>query len=303
MLPRRYVTPPELAGTRLDQGLAELARISRRRARSLIDVGQLCLDARPIRTLSRRLAIGSVLDLLPPYDRTAPPNSLPQIEILFEDRWLAALLKPAGMAAAAPRARRPGELAAGEALAMVLSHRAGRRVEVVLVHRLDRATSGLMLFALHSRAAQGLGRAFQRGEVAKRYLAVVAGYPGPDEVVVDQPVGRDPLTPGRFAVAHGGRPARTIVRSLSRQESYSLVEARPLTGRSHQIRVHLASAGWPIVGDSLYGGASAPRLMLHAWRLDLRHPITGAMLALQAAAPEDWVAHLRRCGLEPPASL
>ncbi len=295
------MTPPELAGLRLDQGLAELAKISRRRARSLIDAGQLYLDTRPTRTLSRRLATGSVLDLLPPWDGTAPPTSLPPVDIVFEDRWLVALAKPAGMAAAAPRTRRPGELIAGEALAMVLSGRAGRRVEVVLIHRLDRATSGLILFALHPRAAQGLGRAFQQGGVAKRYLAVVTGDPGPGEVVLDHPIDRDPLTPGRFAPSPRGRPARTVVRPLARQASHSLLEIRPLTGRSHQIRVHLACAGWPIVGDALYGGASAPRLMLHAWRLELRHPVTGAPLSLTAPAPEDWAAHLRRCGVQLPA--
>jgi len=300
-LPRRYVTPPQLAGARLDQGLAELAKIARRHARRLIDAGQLRLDAKPTRNLSRRLATGSVLDVLPPHDGIAPPASLPPVELVFEDRWLVALVKPAGMTAAAPRRRGAGELTAGEALAMVLSHRAGRRVDVILVHRLDRPTSGLMLFALHPRAAQGLGRAFQRGAVTKRYLAVVTGDPGPAEVVLDQPVGRDPLTPGRFAVARDGRPARTLVRSLWRQEPYSLVEARPLTGRSHQIRVHLASAGWPIVGDTLYGGASAPRLMLHAWRLALPHPVTGAVLSLRAPAPQDWTAHLGRCGLQLPA--
>ncbi len=301
-LPHRYVAPPRLAGLRLDQALAALAGVSRRHARALIDSGRLCVDGRTTRTLSRRLATGSVLDLSPPHDGIVPPHALPQVEIVFEDRWLVALVKPAGMAAAVPRARAPEELTAGEALAMVLSGRAGQRVEVILAHRLDRGTSGLMLFALHARSSQGLGRAFQQGAVNKRYLAVVAGNLGPGEIVLDQPIGRDPLTPGRFASSSRGRPARTIVRVLARQASVSLVEAQPLTGRSHQIRVHLASAGWPILGDTLYGGATAPRLMLHARRLDLRHPITGVPLSLTAAAPADFAAHLQRCGLDLPGS-
>ena len=300
--PRRYVVPPALAGLRLDQGLAELVGVSRRRARTLIDGGHLCLDGRLIRTLSRRLATGSVLDLLPPHGGTVPPRSLPQVKIVYEDRWLVALAKPAGVAAVAPRARAGEELTASEVLAMVLAARAGRRVEVVPAHRLDRATSGLLLFTRHARATQGLGRAFQRREVKKRYLAVVEGDPGANEIVLDQPIGRDPLTPSRFVTSPRGRAACTVVRALVRRPSASLLEVRPLTGRSHQIRVHLASAGWPILGDPLYGGATAPRLMLHAWRLDLRHPVSGAPLSLTAPLPPDYALHLQRCGLHPPAS-
>lgn len=300
--PKRYVVPPTLAGQRLDAGLAVMIGVSRRRARTLIAGGQLCLDGRPIRTLSRRLATGSVLDCLPPHGGTVPPRALPQVEIVYEDRWIVALAKPAGVAAAAPRVRAPEELTAGEALAMVLSARAGRRIEVFPAHRLDRATSGLLLFTRHARATQGLGRAFQRREVSKRYLAVVEGDPGANEVVLNQPIGRDPLTPSRFVTSPRGRAACTIVRPLARRPSASLVEVRPLTGRSHQIRVHLASAGWPILGDSLYGGATAPRLMLHAWRLDLAHPVSGAPLALTAPLPPDYAAHLQRCGLHLPAS-
>lgn len=294
---RRYLVPPWLQGRRLDQGLAVLAGVSRRRARALIDAGQLILDLRSTRTLSRTLTTGSVLDLLPPHEGTASPRVLPDIAIAYEDRWLAAVVKPPGMAAAPPRTRAPEELTAGEALALVLSSRAGQRVEVTLVHRLDRPTSGLMLFALHPRATQGLARAWQRGEVEKRYLAVVGGDPGGDPVMLDQPIARDPLTPGRFTASSRGRPARTLVRAVARGSSESLVEARPLTGRSHQLRVHLAAAGWPVLGDTLYGGAPAPRLLLHAWRLDLPHPVTGALLSLEAPVPESFAVHLRRFAL------
>lgn len=188
----------------------------------------------------------------------------------------------------------------GEALTLALSARAGRRQEVTLIHRLDRPTSGLMLFALHPRAARGLARLWRAGRVAKRYLAVISGDPGEEPLVLDQAIARDPLTPGRFAPSSRGRPARTAVRTLIRGATQNLVEARPLTGRSHQIRVHLAAAGWPVAGDVLYGGAPAPRLMLHAWRLELPHPVTGEGLSLTAPPPEEFAAQLQRCGLALP---
>lgn len=294
---RRYLVPPWLEGRRLDQGLAVLAGVSRRRARALIDSGQLCLDSRPTRTLSRALATGNVLDLLPPHAGTTTPPAPPSVEIVFEDGWLVAVAKPAGVAAAAPRTRAPQELTMGEALALALSARAGKRVAPILIHRLDRATSGLMVFALHPRAAQGLAKAWQSGAVFKRYLAVVAGDPGEDAIIIEQPIARDPLTPGRFAQSPRGRPARTTVDALARGASHSLIEARPVTGRSHQIRVHLADSGWPIVGDTLYGGPAGTRLLLHAWRLDLPHPVTGVSLSLTASVPGDFAVHLPRFGL------
>lgn len=279
---------PWLAGARLDQALAQLAGLPRRRARALIAAGQVALDSLPTRTLSRPVATGSVIELYPPHPGAQPPPSLPLAPVVFADRWLVAAVKPSGVPATAPRVRAPGELTFAESLAMVLSSQAGRRVNPTLLHRLDRATSGLMLFALHPRASRELSRAWQTGGVRKRYLAVVAGTPGDEEVTLDFPVARDPLTSGRFAPAPGGRPARTLVRCLARATTSALVEARPLTGRTHQLRVHLAAAGWPVVGDHLYNGPRAPRLMLHAWRLELTHPITGQPLALTAPLPEDF---------------
>ncbi len=159
-----------------------------------------------------------------------------------------------------------------------------------------------MLFALHPRAARGLARLWQAGNVVKRYLAAIPGDPGDEPVVLDQPIERDPLTPGRFSPSLRGRPARTAVRTLARGTTHNLVEVRPLTGRSHQIRVHLAAAGWPVAGDILYGGAPAPRLMLHAWRLELPHPITAEGLSPTAPPREDFALQLHHWGLTLPAS-
>lgn len=289
--------PPWLAGLRLDQGLARLTKVSRRRVRALIEAGQVSLDSRPTRTLSRPLLTGQVIDLLTPLEGAAPSDPLPQVEILFQDAWLAAVAKPSGMPATAPRIRAPQEITAGEALTLLLSARAGRRVEVIVLHRLDRPTSGLMLFALHPRATGGLARAWRLGQVNKGYLALVAGNPGHCPVTLDQPLARDPLSPGRFVPSPRGRVARTVVHTLAAGPAASLIEARPLTGRSHQIRVHLAAAGWPVLGDRLYGGGSAPRLMLHAWRLELDHPVTGSPLLLTAPIPEDFTRFVHLSGL------
>lgn len=290
-----------MANLRLDQGLAHLAGIPRRRARALIDAGKVWLDGRPIRTLSRRLATASVLDLLPPHDGAVQPRESPVVDIMYEDRWLVAVAKPSGVVAGNPRNRAKEELTIGEALALALAARAGRRQEVTLIHRLDRPTSGLVVFALHPRAVRGLAGLWLTGHVDKRYLAAIAGDPGEEPLILTQPIARDPLTPNRFAPSPRGRPARTAIRTLVRGTTHTLIEARPFTGRSHQLRVHLAAAGWPIAGDTLYGGPPASRLMLHAWGLEFPHPITGERLSLTAPPPQEFTVQLQRYELTLPA--
>jgi len=301
----RYVVHPELAGQRLDQGLAALGGIPRRRVRALVADGRLWLNGRPTRVLSRRLYLADVLDVVPDKEALAPPPPAPPVlPILHEDGWLVAVDKPAGLTTQPPRQRVPGETTAHERVLLQLAAREGKRVEVLLFHRLDRLTTGVLVFARQRDAARALAKIWGLGAAQKQYLAVVHGEPGNGPRKISGPIAPDPLVPGRFRVARSGKPASTEVRLLARLGELSLVEVRPLTGRTHQVRVHLAEAGFPVAGDTLYGGGGGvPRPFLHAWRLTLPHPRTGRQIRLEAPVPADMQGFLAGLGVAAEAVL
>ncbi len=301
----RYLVAADLDGERLDKAVAALTGLPRRRARAAIEEGRAWLNALSARVLSRPVHTGDVVDLIPADDVLGPPAPLPAaIAIVHEDGWLVAVNKPPGLASQPPRERRTGELTAPEALALQLGHRDGKRVDLLLFHRLDRITSGLLVLARHHEAARALTRAWGEGSVEKTYLAVVRGDPGPAPRTVARAIGRDQLTPGRFRADRDGRPARTEITRIAAGGGLALVAARPLTGRSHQVRVHLAEVGHPVAGDRLYGGgALAGRPFLHAWRLVLPHPRDGAPLRLEAPLPADMRAFLADHALALPAAF
>jgi 23S rRNA pseudouridine1911/1915/1917 synthase len=296
---RRYLVLPPLADERLDRATAALTGLPRRRVRAIADAGQLWLNARPCRVLSRPLVTGDVIDVIPGDGEPLPAPPLPPpLPLLFEDGWLVAVDKPAGITTQPARRRREGELTAQERVALQLAGRDGQRSDVLLFHRLDRITTGVLLFARQHDAARALAAAWAGGRARKRYLAVVLGDPGPGSRVVDGPIAPDSLTRGRFCVDRHGKPAATEVRRLATAHGISLVEAVPRTGRTHQVRVHLAAAGVPVAGDSLYGGGSGHRPFLHAWRLALPHPRDGRVLALEAPLPDDMCAFMASVSLE-----
>lgn len=294
----RYLVGPSLAGLRLDQATAACTGLSRRRVRALIAEGWVWVNGQACRVASRGVKLGDVVDVLPSSDRlAAPPPLPPPLPLLFEDGWLVAVDKPPGALTQPARERLPGELSAVEQVCLQLSFREGHRVELKVVHRLDRIASGVLVFAKHHDAAATLSRAFAGRLAEKRYLAVVTGAP-PNETTINAPIVPDPLLSGRFRVGAGGRNAITCLRRLAQAGEVSLVELRPLTGRTHQLRVHLASIGCPIVGDTLYGSrAEAPRPLLHAAQLVLPHPKDGHQLELSAPLPPDLVAFCQRHGL------
>lgn len=235
------------------------------------------------------LHTGDVLDLIPADEvLTVPPPPPPAMPVIYEDTWLLAVDKPAGMPSQPGRSRRSGELTAQEHAVLQLAARDGRRTDVLLIHRLDRLTTGVLVFARSHQSAQALSRAWGTGHVHKRYLAIARGDPGPRPLILDQAIAPDTLTPGRFAAGRDGKAAVTELRRVAVMGGLSLVEAVPRTGRTHQVRVHLAQAGFPVAGDSLYGGGpGVPRPFLHAWRLALPHPSTGRTLRLEAPLPPD----------------
>lgn len=252
---------------------------------------------------SKVLRVGDVVDVLPvPDPLRAPPPPPSPLPVVYEDGWLIAVNKAPGMLTQPAPERLPGELSAVEHLLLQLSYREGHRVELKVVHRLDRIASGLVLFAKHHDAAAALSRFFAGRSVEKVYLAVVSGHP-PSETTINAPIAPDPLLSNRFRVAVGGKKAVTKLRLLARAGPVSLVEVRPLTGRTHQLRVHLSSIGCPIAGDTLYASqVEAPRPMLHAWELTLPHPKGGQKLTLRASLPLDFVAFCGTHGLSLPVA-
>ncbi len=230
----------------------------------------------------------------------APATSLDRARLLYADEQLAAVDKPAGVPAQPTLTSDLGHLPA----------LAGKLLggEVLPVHRLDRETSGVVVLARTRAAAAALSAAFREGTPRKTYLALTARAPAPPEGLVELPLGPDPRRPGRRTVLPGGEPAATGYRTLrSFPGGEALVEARPETGRTHQIRVHLAALGAPLLGDARYGGPrrklelSFPRVMLHALRLEILHPATGAPLAFEAPIPEDFAAAERALLASPAA--
>ncbi|MGE5333485.1 MAG: RluA family pseudouridine synthase [Nitrososphaerota archaeon] len=173
-----------------------------------------------------------------------------------------------------------------------------------LLHRLDRETSGVVLFARTERARRALVRQFQERRIVKRYLAIITGRLAIAHGEIDAPLCRDPEDRRRVVVAPAGKPARTRYWTLAAHEAFSLVLAEPLTGRTHQIRAHLASQGSPLAGDAIYGGvteatnaAGIDRTQLHAWELAFHHPGAHTLRAVRAPLPDDMHAAIGALGL------
>lgn len=202
--------------------------------------------------------------------------------IIHRDERLLVLEKPSGLLAV------PGR---GPDLQDCLAERVRSRFPTALVvHRLDRDTSGLMLMALDADAQRHVSGQFERRTVQKTYECVVRGAPGGDDGLVDLPIARDPARPPRYRIdPAAGRPSQTRWRVLTRTGNTTRLEVEPLTGRSHQIRLHLATLGHPILGDPLYadhaGIGMAPRLMLHATGLAIAHPDDGRLIGWRSACP------------------
>lgn len=298
-------------GLRLDQFLArEMPRqlgaaISRRRIRRLIADGAVYVADRRVRIASRSVETGRRIDVFVDSGTAStspsgpPAKPRPAVDVgrllLFEDEHLLAVDKPSGIAVQATvddDARHLLALAGD-----FLRHREGRRLPYLsLPHRLDRGTSGVQLLAKSRRAAAALSAAFRERRVEKRYLALCTAG---DEPLADAWVVRDQLVlrtgPGgsrrAVSVTGGGRPAETAFEVEERLPGAVLIAARPKTGRTHQIRVHLEGSGAAVLGDSIYGSPgslAAPRLMLHAAELRLRHPIRDRPLDLESPLPDDF---------------
>ena len=326
----RLPVPVEAAGTRLDRFLAEngAVSLSRVRAQTLIRDGRVHVNDRPAPKPGATLRAGDVVAfeendaILPPDPGTAPPagEDIP-LRILHEDADLLVLDKPPGLVVHPAAGNYTGTL-----VNALVHHLGGEdRLSGVggpgrpgIVHRLDKDTSGCLVVAKNDETHRALSAQFAGRTTEKRYLALVLGVPKTAAGTIDAPIGRHPVERKRMAVIlarHGAAAGSDEARAVERRsrtartdyrlvkvlgaghgtlDAAALLECRLHTGRTHQIRVHLAHLGHPILGDTLYGGAvasrAAGRQMLHAWQLGFRHPRTGEAVRYCAPLPADFQA-------------
>ncbi len=278
------------SGERLDVFVTRFVpSLTRSRVQKLINEGMVRVDGARVKA-SMRVEAGQavVVEVPAAVDATAQPEAI-ALDILYEDADLVVVNKPAGMTVHPS----PGHTSKTLVNA-ILAHcddlsGIGGVLRPGIVHRLDRDTSGVILVAKNDAAHNGLARQLRERRVEKTYLALVDGTPKPEEGVVDAPIARDPRNRKRMAIVAGGRESVTAYRLLERFNGASLIEARPKTGRTHQIRVHLGAIGHAIVGDRVYGKSSplVARHFLHAWKITFTHPATGAEMRFEAPLPPD----------------
>jgi 23S rRNA pseudouridine1911/1915/1917 synthase len=300
MSERSLPVPDGLAGERVDAGLARLLGISRTRAAELAAAGGVQVDGRAV-TKSDRLAAGAWLWIdMAPLDAPAvevEPEPVPGMRIVHDDDDVVVVDKPVGVAAH-PSPGWTGPTVVGALAAAgyrVATSGAAERQGVV--HRLDVGTSGLMVVAKSERAYTLLKRAFKERTVEKVYHAVVQGHPEPTTGTIDAPIGRHPSADYKFAVVAEGKPSVTHYEVLEMVPTASLVEVHLETGRTHQIRVHMAAVRHPCVGDITYGAdpvlaerLGLTRQWLHAVRLGFDHPSTGEWFEVTSEYPADLAA-------------
>ncbi len=283
------------SGGRLDVFLSQRCpELSRSRIQALIAEGHVTMDGAPAKSAAR-LRHGQTVSLfVPPPAATALEPQPMELVIVHEDEDLLVVDKPAGLVTH-PAPGHPDQTLANATLAHCPDLKGvGGELRPGLVHRLDKDTSGLIVIAKNDNAHAGLSAQFEERTVSKEYLAVVAGCPEPERAVIDAPIGRHPRDRKRMAVVSTGRPSVTEYRVARRLRGYSLLDVHPRTGRTHQIRVHMASIGHPVAADVIYGRAAPglDRHFLHARRLAFDHPRTGERLELECGLPDDLQAFL-----------
>ncbi len=295
-------------GERLDKALAEASGLSRERVKALMSEGRVMLDGKPAAQPSFKPAAGTAFEIRVPeaVPAEAQAQDIP-LSIVFEDEHLIVVDKPAGLVVHPAAGNLDGTL-----VNALLHHCAssgggqlsgiGGVVRPGIVHRIDKDTSGLMVVAKTDPAHEGLARQFEDHSIERVYLALVAGLPIPPAGTVRGSIGRSDHDRKKMAVLHElnrrGKHAVTHYKTLEKLDSSALVECRLETGRTHQVRVHMASIGHPLLGDPVYGRTPArlrPRLLelhfarqaLHAAVLGFVHPVTGAAARFESMLPAD----------------
>jgi 23S rRNA pseudouridine1911/1915/1917 synthase len=285
------VKPPE---SRLDKFLAaKIKSLTRSQAKTLIKSGFIVVNKEKTNP-DYQLKRGDVIriEIPPPAPTQLKPEKIP-LKIIYEDLSLVVIDKEAGMVTHPTLDHPTGTLVNALLFHLQKMPWMGESLRPGIVHRLDKGTSGLLVVAKTKEALENLKSQFKSREVVKKYVALVSRVPEPAVGRIEKPIGRHSVNRKKFTVAVDGREATTDYKVLKTfGDSYSLLELTPKTGRTHQIRVHLASIGHPIVGDKLYGGKSAPRMFLHASYLEFTHPEKRERISFKSELPSDLVAIL-----------
>ncbi len=290
------------SGLRVDRYIAQEAPdLSRSLVRKLLDEGRITVAGQVPKASYKVQAGDEIIVRVPPPESTAVLAEAIPLTIVYEDADIVVVDKPAGMVVHPAHGHLSGTL-----VNALLAHcpdmaGIGGELRPGIVHRLDKDTSGLVIVAKNEAAHHHLQTQFQARLVHKTYLALVEGVPHAAHGVIDAPIGRDPQHRQRMAIvtgsSRGGREARTEYRIVERFPQHSLVEAEPVTGRTHQIRIHLAFIGHPVVGDRVYGFRKqrlpAPRQFLHATRIAFTLPASGQPVEFTSPLPDDLAAVLR----------
>ena len=289
---RALPVPEGLEGERVDAALARMLGFSRTKAAELAAAGKVRLDGAEVGK-SERVTGGSWIEVEmppPPTPIRVVAEPVEGMAIVHDDDDLVVVDKPVGVAAHPSPGWSGPTVIGGLAAAGYRIATSGAAERQGIVHRLDVGTSGLMVVAKTELAYTHLKRAFKERTVEKVYHALAQGHPDPTSGTIDAPIGRHPSSDWKFAVTADGKPSVTHYATLEAFRSATLLEVHLETGRTHQIRVHLAARGHPLVADALYGGAPAlglARQALHAAVLGLAHPAHGSPLRFEAALPPD----------------
>ncbi len=287
---RQAVIDAALNTQRLDQVVVRMAKeFSRNHLQAVIGAGHVQIDGRVETSAARRVRIGQRIEiaLIPTAQSQAFHAEAMPLAIVFEDDHLLVINKPAGLVVHPAAGHWSGTLLNG-----LLAHHAGAAAlsRAGIVHRLDKDTSGLMVVGKTLTAVTALVRQIAAREVHRQYMAIACGEWASRTQRVDAPIARDPRSRIRMAVVASGKPAMTDIERIAVHAGYTAVHCTLHTGRTHQIRVHMALLGHPLVGDVLYGGKPAlglQRQALHARRLAFRHPASGRLVEFQAEPPDD----------------
>ena len=294
---RMLPVPDGLAGERIDVALSRMTGLSRSRVGELCALGSVRLDGARVGK-SERVGAGAMVEADLPAPRAPEPAATPVegLGLLYEDEDIVVVDKPAGVAAH-PSMGWDGPDVLGALKAMrVRVATSGAAERQGIVSRLDVGTSGVMIVAKGEQAYSVLKRAFREHDVDKVYHALVQGHLDPSSGTIDAPIGRHPGRQWRMAIVDGGRESVTHYDVVELMPAACLAQVRPQTGRTHQIRVHMAAVGHPCVGDAAYGAdprlsgrTGLARQWLHARELALAHPITGERMAFRSPYPDDLV--------------
>lgn len=306
------VVPDEfVSGIRIDAFLAQkFPDYSRAFFQRCIEFGRIYLNGRIVKKSAKALP-GNVVEIdWPPEDQveSVTPEDIP-LDILFEDEHVIVINKPAGMVVHPAKGNHTGTLVHG-----LLFHNEEIFEEMLdsykrpgIVHRLDKETSGTLIVAKNLDVWATLKETFKQHDLDKIYLAIVIGSPEKKMGTIEAPIGRHPTNRQRMAVVPEGKPSTSLYKVVAEANGCSLVKVKILTGRTHQIRVHMSHIGHPILGDPFYGGTpknspcpDAQRQMLHAWKLNIPHPISGEKMLFQAPIPADFIQILQKLELPSP---